>query len=388
MRIAMFSNTYKPTISGVVISLSMFREGLANKGHIVHIFAPETHNYRDTEPYIFRYPSLDLPERFDLDVSLILPFKVAMLPTIRGIKPHLIHSHHPYIMGGMASTFAQELDVPLVFTFHTRYVEHVKTYLPIISDIAGFMAEEFIVHYLNRCSHIIAPTNSTRNFILSEYDIQVPVSTVESPVDLSRYKQLDPARIRANWGLAGKEVLLSVGRLAPEKNLGFLLQVFAQLAAKRPKVHLMLVGQGPSQNKLQTQAHELGIAKQVTFTGAVPYTDVPHFAAAADLFVFPSLTETQGLVLTEAMAAGTPVVAVEAPGPVDVLAEGGGLLVPANQAAFASAITQLLDDEAYRHKMGETALRVVQRFSISAATANLVNVYQTTLDNYKPKLAR
>jgi len=380
MRVVMFSNTYKPTISGVVTSIALFREGLIKANHEVHVIAPETQNYVDDEPYIFRYPALDLPEGLDLDLSLILPFKRSMLPTIRGLKPALIHSHHPYMMGGLAATFARDLVLPLVFTFHSRYIQHIKAYVPLVSDLAEVVMGEFIVRYLKQCSHIIAPTDSIRDFIQREYDIDVPVTTVSTPVDLSRYQNLEPERVRADWDLAGSEVLLNVGRLAPEKNLAFLIQTFAKVAAKRPQARLLLVGQGPSANTLKQLTQTLNLSEKVIFTGAVPYEEIPHFAAAADLFVFPSQTDTQGLVLAEAMAAGTPVVAVKAPGSVDVLAEGGGLLVEADEGEFAETVVTLLTDQGRRQTISETARQAVQRYSVSAATDRLLQVYLAAIE--------
>jgi 1,2-diacylglycerol 3-alpha-glucosyltransferase len=379
MRIAIFSNTYKPTISGVVTSIDMFRQGLRQAGHQVHLFVPEYQDYQDEEPYIFRYPALDFPEGLDLDLSLMLPFNRSMLPTIRGIKPALIHAQHPFMMGGLAATLAEDLKLPLVFTFHTRYIEHIKAYVPLVSDLAEVVAEEFISRYLNRCSHIIAPTASIRDFIQQSYDLDIPVTVVPTPLDLSQYHHLEPERIRTNLEVTEVDILLFVGRLAPEKNLDFLLRAFARIVNARPQTRLLLVGQGPYKDTLQKMTRKMDLGRQVIFTGSLPHTEIPHFAAAADLFVFPSLTDTQGLVLTEAMAAGTPVVAVEAPGPVDVLAEGGGILVPADEEDFAEAVLTLLDDEARRQAMAETALQVVQRYAIPETTKRLLDVYEAAV---------
>jgi 1,2-diacylglycerol 3-alpha-glucosyltransferase len=170
-----------------------------------------------------------------------------------------------------------------------------------------------------------------------------------------------------------------VGRLAEEKNVDFLLRAFARIAAERPQATLVLVGKGPREHSLQSLAQKLGLGERAIFTGTIPHSEVPHYAAAADLFVFPSLAETQGLVLIEAMAAGTPVVAVEALGSADVLTEGGGLLVPAQEGAFASAVTTLLADEPRRRAIGEQAARAVQRYTIPAATAGLATVYEEAI---------
>lgn len=176
----------------------------------------------------------------------------------------------------------------------------------------------------------------------------MPVTVVPTPVDLSTYHNLEPQRVRADLGLEKVELLLYVGRLSEEKDLDFLLRAFAQVV-------------------------------RVIFNGPVPHSEIPHYVAAADLFVFSSQVDTQGLVLIETMAAGTPVVAVEAPGPVEALAEGGGLLVPAREEAFAGAVLALLADEPRRRTMGERAARAVQRYTIPSVTARLLNVYEEAI---------
>jgi glycosyltransferase involved in cell wall biosynthesis len=210
---------------------------------------------------------------------------------------------------------------------------------------------------------------------MREYAPGVPVTVVPTPVDLSQYNDLKPRRIRKSLGLEDAELLLYVGRLVGEKNLDFLLRAFARIVAERPQARLLLVGGGLAEGSLRELAQELGLDRRVVFAGVVPHSEVAHYAAAADLFVFSSVTETQGLVLIEAMAAGTPVVAVEAPGSVDVLEEGGGLLVPVQEDAFVEAVLELLADEPRRRAMGEKAVQAVQRYTISAATERLLTVY-------------
>ncbi|HEY67891.1 MAG TPA: glycosyltransferase family 4 protein [Thermoflexia bacterium] len=377
MRIVIFSDAYKPIVSGVVMSIALFRQGLIAAGHEVHIIAPEFGNYEDEEPYIFRFPALDLPER--LDLSLVIPFKTPMAPTVRGIKPALIHSQHPFVMGGVAAAFARDLHLPLVFTFHTRYDEYAQHYIPIAPRLAGRITEEIVGRYLDRCTRIVAPTPSIRDFILRVFDTDVPVMVVPTPVDLSMYHDLEPQRVRAALGVEDAEVLLYVGRLAEEKNLDFLLRAFARIVAARPQARLVLVGKGLHERGLRRTAQKLGLGGHLIFTGAVPHDEIPHYAAAADVFVFPSVTETQGLVLIEAMAAGTPVVAVEAPGPVDVLSEGGGLLVPAQEDDFAGAVLALLTEEPRRRALGREAAQAVQRYAVPVATARLLAVYEEAI---------
>ena len=374
MRIVMFSNTYQPSTSGVVTSVALFRQGLMSAHHEVHLIVPQYEDFIDSEPYIFRFPALDLSDR--IDISLVLPFQPLIEPTVRGIMPDIIHSQHPVWMGDLAVTFAHELRVPLVFTFHTRYDEYAQSYVPIVAGLASKVAEEVVRRYMRQCTHIVAPTPAIRDLILREYSIDSPVSVVPSPVDLERYKEKDSKRIRQEFGLDKYELLLYIGRVAKEKGLDLLVNAFARVIAERPQARLLLVGGGPYRRALESLVKRHGLTGKVIFTSAVPHGEIPDYAAAADLFVFTSLTDTQGLVLVEAMAAGVPVVAVEAPGPIDILAGGGGLLVPADEDAFVKAVLTLISDEARRKEMGQEALRLAQPYAISESTKKMLAVYE------------
>jgi len=377
MRIVIFSNAYKPTVSGVVTSIALFRRGLIEAGHEVHIIAPEYTDFEDEEPYVFRFPALDLSEQ--VDISLVMPLKAPMTPTVRGIKPALLHSQHPILMGDLAVGFARDLNLPLVFTFHTPYDEYARQYVPIVGELASLVTEQIVRRYLGKCTHVVAPTSSVRDLILRDYAADVPVTVVPTPVDLGQYHDLDPQRIRSALGLENAELLLYTGRLAAEKNLDFLLRAFARVAATRSQARLLLVGKGPHERRMQRTVRKLGLGERVVFTGPIPHSEVPHYAAAADLFVFPSLIDVQPLVLIESMAAGTPVVAMEAPGPADVLSRGGGLLAPPQEDAFAAAVLELLSDEPRRRAMGEQAAQAAQRYNIPSATARLVAVYEEAI---------
>jgi len=282
-------------------------------------------------------------------------------------------------MGHIAANFSQDMGVPLVFTFHSRYDLYAQKYVPLVSNLAGMLTDEVVRRYLDKCTHVIAPTDSIRDFILQEYDVGVPVSVVPTPVDLSGYGDLHPQRIRAALGLEGAEVLLYVGRLSEEKNLDFLLRAFSLIARECPRVRLLLVGKGPQAYNLKLLAQKMGIENRVLFVGAVPHEKVPHYAAMADLCVFSSPADTQGLVLIEAMAAATPVVAVDALGPVDVLAEGGGVLAPPVEHVFARAVVTLLSNDERRRELGAQAVRSAQRYAIPAAVTRLLLVYEAAI---------
>jgi glycosyltransferase involved in cell wall biosynthesis len=377
MRTLMFSNTYKPTTGGVITSLELFRKGLIQAGHEVHLVAPEYDGFADDEAYVFRAPAIDLPG--DLGVSVAMPLKQPLNVTVHGLRPHIIHSHHPIWLGRVAASFANDLAIPLVFTFHTRYDAYAQQYVSIVPELAERTMHELVERYLAMCTHVVAPTESIRSFIRQEYDVQVPVAVVPTPIDLDEYANLEPDRVRRELDLEDAEVLLYVGRLGGEKGIDRVLRAFAHVAGPRPRARLLLIGHGAEADDLKRLSRKLGIGDRVSFLGWVPHEQVPDYYASADIFVFGSETETQGLVMMEAMAAGTPVLAVEAPGSVDVLAEGGGLLLPPSDEAFTTAILELLSDDQRRQNLGEEARRAVGRYSISEATEHLVAVYEEAI---------
>ena len=377
MRVAIFTNAYKPAISGVVTSISLFRQGLHAAGHQTHIFAPDYEDFGDDEPYVFRLPALDLSEQ--LNISIVLPLKSLVELTLRGIQPAIIHSQHPVWMGDLAATCARELSIPLVFTFHTQYEQYAQSYSPIAGKLAGRFTEERVRHYLQQCSHVIAPTESIRAMLDSKFGLTEQVTVVPTPVDLDRFRSARPGEVRARFGLEDREVLLYVGRIAREKGLDVLLRAFAEVHGRRPQTRLMLVGIGPYLEDAVHLRNELGLREVVTFTGAVPYAEIAPYYAAADLFVFSSTTETQGLVLLEALACGTPVVAVSAPGAADVLKDGGGHLTGASDGAFAQGILRVLEDEEEMSKLRREAPAVAECYSIDATTGRMIEVYEQTV---------
>jgi glycosyltransferase involved in cell wall biosynthesis len=376
MRIVMFTNAYKPSISGVVTSLTTFRRGLIEAHQDVFIIAPDYENYVDDEPYIFRFPALDLP--WQIDFSLALPIKNLLEPTIRGLKPNIIHSQHPVLMGDLAVAFARDLNVPFIFTFHTQYDRYIEHYIPLAPSLATRLMDEMIQRYLKRCDHLIVPSESIKAKVEKEYHVEKPISVVPTPVDLSMFKVGEKVALRSSLGWTDDRVLLYVGRIAKEKKLDLLLNAFDLIAKEIARARLVLVGRGPYMEGLKEKTHDMGLGDRVVFAGAIPHEEVPRYMAAADLFVFTSTTDTQGLVLVEAMASGTPVVAVDAPGPTDVLQAGGGVLTEDSPSSFAEAVCALIESPPQLHELSEAASEVAKRYGIRAATRELIKVYEST----------
>lgn len=387
MHIAKFTNTYHPTISGVVRSVDSFRKALADLGHNVFVFTQDAGDYEDQEPFIFRYLSLNigLPNEFPATIP-ISPFMDRLMPTL---KLDVIHSHHPVLLGQIAASKAEELKLPLVFTFHTRYREY-SHYIPIpqhlVQDFIKGAIDFWISDYVQKCDHIIVPSQSMLAVLEEKYDFSAPITVLPTGIDLRPYQAADGAPIRAENNWDGHFVIVSAGRLASEKNWHLLLQAVAAVIAKQPQVRLVLLGDGPEARKLRRESKKLGIADKVDFRGRVPFEQVPSYLKAADLFAFASTTETQGLVTLEAMAAGLPVVAVDAVGTQDVVVNGqDGLLTENNRDALAGAIERMVTDRDTLQHFRAAASSKAHQMGIANQAAKLIDVYHQAIQAHQTK---
>ena len=218
MRIAFFTNTYYPIISGVVRSVSSFRQALSDLGHSVFVFAPGNPESNDQEPFIFRYPSLDigLPGKVPAMIP-IWSFVDKLLPPL---KLNVIHSHHPILLGNVAATKAEELNVPLVFTFHSQYREYSR-YVPLtqelVQEFVKDVIDSWLVDYINRCQHIVVPSESIRQLLAKDYGVTNRVTVIPTGLDLAKYQQADGEAVRRARGWENDRILISAGRLAREK---------------------------------------------------------------------------------------------------------------------------------------------------------------------------
>jgi glycosyltransferase involved in cell wall biosynthesis len=374
LHIAHFTNTYHPVISGVVRSVSSFRDALTNLGHNVFIFAQDASDCEDTEPFIFRYPTLALP--LPGEFPLAIPFSSFISNVLPILKLDVIHSHHPFLLGQAAARQAQDLDVPLVFTYHTRYREY-SHYIALNQELVKDVIDRWLGDYMQQCHHIIAPSESIRHLLVEDYGITEQVTIIPTGIDPEPFQKADGQSLRQERGWANDKVLVSVGRLAPEKNFNTLLQAAALVIEQDPRVRLVLIGDGDEREALEDLAAELEISDRVEFTGKVPFDDVARYLKAADLFCFASVTETQGVVTTEAMAAGLPIVAVDATGTSDVVTHGQeGLLTENNHEALAQSIARVLNDDALRQRLKDGASKKIELFDMKELAQKLVDVYE------------
>ncbi len=372
LHIGFFTNTYRPTMSGVVRSIDTFREAFIEMGHSVFIFAQKAQDYEDSEAFIFRYPAVEIP--WANDYAFPVPYSRTIDNILPSLKLDVIHSHHPFLLGETAANKAKSLNLPMVFTFHTRYDEYTH-YVPLSPDLTKFVLDHWMARYLEKCQHIVTPSESIKEILRNE-GIEGDITAVPTGIDIAPFQEADGQPVREKLGWGDDIVLISVGRLAKEKNFDTLLKAAAEVMHERPQVRLVIVGGGLEQKTLAKLAQDLGIAERVKITGTIPYEEVPNYLKAADIFCFASVTETQGLVTMEAMAADLPIVAVAATGTSDIVEDGkDGLLTANDPAALAAALEKMIDDPDLRQQLQEGAQKKVQWFDMRRQAQRMLEVY-------------
>jgi 1,2-diacylglycerol 3-alpha-glucosyltransferase len=359
VRVALFTNNYLPFCGGVTISVETLRQGLQARGHDVWVFAPRFARGEGDGPGVIRYPSV--PAATYPDFSLAVPYSPRIGRRVRALDFDVFHAHHPFLLGPAARRLGRRQGRPVVFTYHTRYEKYAH-YVPLTRGLVEAAAIRLSTRFAARADAVIAPSQVIREDLRARA-VKVPIAVVPTGVDLERFRPGHRGAARARLGLApAGPVLLYVGRLDPEKSVGRVLLAFERIASIVPDTRLLLVGQGTEGEWLRRQARRLAAADRIIFLGVRAHHALPECYQAADLFLFASETETQGLVLAEAAASGLPSVAVAAPGSDEVVRDGDtGLLTKSDPAAVAEAAIGLLLDHDRRRGMAERARRVAER---------------------------
>ncbi|MCB2184202.1 MAG: glycosyltransferase [Desulfobulbaceae bacterium] len=382
MKICMFTNTYLPHVGGVARSVSAFVQDLRDNGHDVMVVAPtfpEVEAGADTKHGIYRVPALQNFNGSDFSVRLPMPYVLA--DTLDAFGPDLVHSHHPFLLGDTALRYARSRQLPIVFTHHTLY-ENYTHYVPLDSEAMKLFVINLATEYANLCRAVIAPSDSVGK-ILRQRGVQTQVTVVPTGVDVDFFKNGNRTRCRSRHGIDPDAVVIGhVGRLAEEKNLPFLAHAVSRVLHQSDRTQTLIVGNGDAVTDITNIFKQAGVSDKVHMTGTLEGQDLADAYQAMDLFVFASQSETQGLVLAEAMAAGLPVVALDASGVREVLvSERNGIKLDSNAAPadFAEAVADLIHDTEKTKTFCENAMQTAQEFSRRQAVQNLIDLYGDVL---------
>jgi len=382
LKIALVTDTYFPRVNGVATSTQIFAQEFIKLGHDVHIYAPAFPDYVDAHDYVHRFPSLYL--FFDPEDRLPMPWRDKKL--VQQLKDHkfdIVHTQTPFTLGGPAVKWARESGAKVVHTYHTlfsAYVEHYLRFIPKAISVGYTKAASR--RYCNSCDLLITPSTEMRS-VLSSYGVTKPIEVIPTGIRLDNFGDRDPQRYRALRGVAPEDkMMLFMGRVAEEKNIDFLVRVAGRLVSRIPRLKFLIAGEGGAKKRLEELVRQMGLSDTVQFVGYLRREDWRDCYAGADLFVFASVTETQGLVVTEAMAAGTPVVAVGEMGVKDVMASGkGGIMTRLDEQEFTEAVYRMLTDaEFYAQKKSETLVEA-EKWSSTSMAKRMIEAYENTLRN-------
>jgi glycosyltransferase involved in cell wall biosynthesis len=377
LHILMVSDVYFPRINGVSTSIQTFRRELARCGHRVTVVAPDYAGQRQEEPDILRVPSSSVP--FDPEDRLMR--RGALRAALRSAVPgriDLVHIQTPFLAHYAGLALARERGVPCIETYHTYFEEYLFHYVPLAPRAwLRAAARRFSRKQCNALDAVVVPSRAMRE-VLSGYGVRTPMHIVPTGLDLGHWQSGDGAAFRRQHGIAAdRPVLVHVGRVAFEKNIDFLLRMLVRVRERVPGVLLVVSGDGPARADLEALARRLALSDSVRFVGYLDRrTALLDCYRAGDAFVFASNTETQGLVLLEAMALGVPVVSTAVLGTRDILEGAGGALIAGeDEGDFAGKVVRVLQDGALRARMSAAAREDAARWAAPAMAQRMAALY-------------
>lgn len=381
MNILMMTNTYLPHVGGVAKSVEAFRNSFRNLGHDVLLIAPEFEGYDPNEAGVVRIPAV---QNFNgSDFSVRLPLPVMLNEKIRNFNPDIVHSHHPFLLGINAVRLSAVYNCPLIFTYHTMY-ENYTHYIPGDSKAMKRYAIKLATGYCNLCDGVIAPSETIAG-ILKKREVHHDVRVIPTGVDFKSFQAASPESIRKRCDIPSDATLLGfVSRLAKEKNLNFLCEAIADLMNEKKTIYFAIVGDGKEKDHLESFFNEKNLSNRVRFTGVLKGRELINAYAAFDLFCFASKSETQGMVLLEAMGAGTPAVALDAPGVRDVVnhRENGILVHEEDKETFTRTIKETVEHPEELTRLKNGALKTARQLSIENCSKKALEYYQQRIENH------
>jgi endonuclease/exonuclease/phosphatase family metal-dependent hydrolase/glycosyltransferase involved in cell wall biosynthesis len=380
VNILMMTNTYLPHVGGVARSVASFAAEYRRRGHRVLIVAPEFENRPAEEADVVRIPAI---QNFNgSDFSVRLPIPGILTKHLDSFNPHIVHSHHPFLLGDTAVRVAAARNLPLVFTHHTMY-ERYTHYAPVDSPVLAHFIVDLVLGYTDLCDAVVAPSESVAE-LLKARSVVTPIEVLPTGIDTAQFARGDGGNLRQALGVSLDALVVGhVGRLAPEKNLTFLSQAVTKFLQRHRRAHFLVVGGGPSEEVLRQVFHSAGLQDRLHLVGSLqgqPLVDAYH---AMDVFAFASRSETQGMVLIEAMAAGVPVVAIDAPGAREVVIDGvnGRLLPTPIVRSFVQALAWVANQSpSQRQQLSAAAVARADEFSMSRMADKALRLYAALVE--------
>jgi 1,2-diacylglycerol 3-alpha-glucosyltransferase len=363
-------------------SIESFRKEFEKCGHTVYVFAPKTKGYTDENPMVFRYPSIDI--NYKISFPLGIPFSRAIAKKMSELEIDVIHSQHPNLLGWAAKHWAKKKNIPLVFTWHTLYDQYTHFAPPFIpKKFAERWTINNAVKYANGADQIVVPTPSVKK-IIQQWGVKNPnIIAIPTGVDEKEFIGADREEVRKKYSIREDEIVLVwIARFTQEKNVEFLFKSVITILKKNKQIKFLAGGDGHLLEDMKKLVKDAGVELQVIVPGFVPNDEKKNYYAAGDVYVNASKSETQGMVISEAMYCGLPIVAVAATGVKDLVENNvTGLLVKENQEAFAAAVQKLIDDKPLRERFSQNAQKIAhEKYTSSVCAEKMLEVYGEVIE--------
>jgi 1,2-diacylglycerol 3-alpha-glucosyltransferase len=382
MKILFISDVYFPRINGVSTSIETFRHELRALGHTVHLIAPDYLSPSSDETGILRAPSRNVPMDPE-DRLMNYGWVMKHLDQFRSEQYDIIHIQTPFVAHYLGTKLSRLLNIPCIETYHTFFEEYLYHYVPLVpKKLMRMVAKRFSRHQGNSLNGMVVPSHPMLN-ILKNYGITTHAEVIPTGIEPDSFILGDRVAFRKNYNIPqDRPVLLFVGRVAHEKNIGFLLKVVDQVRKDIADVLFLIAGEGPARESLEKEVEELGLSANVMFIGYLDrHTELNSCYRSADIFIFSSRTETQGLVLLEAMAQGVPVVSTAELGTRDVLQEGLGVWIAREELVdFSQKVVKMLGNSEVRKELGVAGRDYAHNWSASKQAERMLAFYQTILN--------
>lgn len=385
MKIAVFTDTYFPQLNGVPISIDNFARVLRRKGHKVYIYAPKIEGFKDNDEDVSRLSSVKIiSSEPEVRVPIPLPNKIYRQMLRKDFD--LVHAHGNGAFSMLGYQVAKLKNVPFILTFHnflTKYTHYVLNG----RLVKPKMVEVGLRVFGNLCEGVITPSEKMKEE-LARYGVKGEIKVIPSFIDSDRFLEVQKGYLHKKFKIPqGSPILLSVGRLGKEKKFDFLIQTFKELSTQNDEAHLVIVGYGPQKTNLVRLVERLGLTKRVHFTSRLDKEIIPKAYADADIFVFASDSETQGICVLEAATSGLPFVVVDDLAFDNLVKEGvNGYRSPLKKEVFARKIAELLGNEQKRKEFGLASSKIAaENFQDEKLTNELVSYYDKILTKHKAK---
>lgn len=382
MNIAIFTNNYLPNPYGVSSSIESFRIEFEKMGHTVYIFAPRFKGYVDENSNVFRYPAIEITFR-GVCYPIAIPYSYKISRILKKLDIDVIHAQHPNLLGWVAKKWANKKGTPLIFTWHTLYDKYAH-FVPLVpTAISAWWSIGNARRFANKADCVVVPTPSVKSIVKSWGVVNKNIVVVPSGIEEGKFTAPNKVIIRDKFKIKKEDfVILLVSRLTAEKNVEFVFESLIPILKDEKKVKLLVVGGGNKREELEKIVIENKLEDQILFAGEVHQKEIKNYYAAADIFVYASKSETQGMILTEAMYMGLPIVAVKAPGAQDMVGNFvTGILTKEYNEEFSFAVLKLYQEKEIRKQYSQNAQKsAFENYTSQICAQNLLKIYEDAIE--------